>query len=195
MLRATEPSLIVLTLAAVFALIACTQQSGNEAKTEKTPEPKESNELKWARAALERNPDLKVESVDEATQAIKVRVKSTGEVNTVTPGELAAIPISDLVALNSALHTAQNEAAAPAHHVIEEPAPPAPEPPPVATPKSSELKVERDGDHVRISGPGVNIESSNESRASTGAIKKIDEPIICEGMRTLFLDRRRMNVT
>jgi len=181
--------------ALTMLLAACGQQDG---KATTAAANRETNaELKWARGALERNPNLKIEMVDEAKQTIRVRVKTTGEVSTVTPGELAAIPIADLVALTQVSRVAQTETAPTPARVVEEPAVADPEPPAATRePNGSNYKVEREGGRVRISGPGVNIESTNSGAqaASTGALKRHDEPIICEGRRTLFLDSRRMNV-
>jgi hypothetical protein len=182
---------------AVLICAACSQQDKNTheaAAIDRQESRPESGELKWARAALERNPELRVEAVDEAKQTIRVRVKATGEIATVTPGELAAIPISDLVALTNTPRVAHEEPATPPPHVTEEPAAPEPTPPPPPAPTASDYKIVRQGDRVFISGPGVNIESSANNPSSSESLKKRDEPIICEGRRTLFLDRRRMNV-
>lgn len=185
--RAAFLSAIALTIA------ACGPQGDKDAVPAENREA--NSELRWARAALERNPELKVEAVDDAKQSIRVRVKSTGAIVNVSPGELAAIPIADLVALTTAPKVAQSEPSPQAQHVTEEPAAPEPEPqPPPAAPTASDYKVVRDGDRVRIVGPGVNIESSGPNDKSSAPLKKADEPIICEGQRTLFLDRRRMSV-
>jgi hypothetical protein len=52
-----------------------------------------SDELTWARAALERNGTLEVIATDPAAGVLTVRVKSTGELRTVHPGDLiGALP-------------------------------------------------------------------------------------------------------
>src|SRR5262245_7356604 len=86
-------------IAAIVGLASCSKEPAAPPAAV-LDEP--ANELKWAQAALERNPDLKVVSVDKKHNSIKVAIKSTGETATVTPGELAAIPIGDLVALTKA---------------------------------------------------------------------------------------------
>lgn len=167
--------------------------------TKETPPPaavldEPANELKWAHAALERNPDLKVVSIDKDHNTIKVQIKSSGETVTVTPGELAAIPIGDLVALTNSANAAREAAA----KVVEEPIPTAP---PSATEPSpersaSDFKVEHQDGRVRISGPGMNVEAAdaNTHAQELATHQRYDEPIICEGPRMLHLDRRHINV-
>ena len=183
----------LITLLGAILLAACSQQGDKE----KTESARESNgELQWARAALERNPGLKVESVDEAKHAINVRVKSSGEVVSVTPGELAAIPIGDLEALTNPVRvSASTEVSAPRPQVIEETVEPTPAPPAPPGHKAGEFKVERQDGRVRITGPGMNVESATNAQSTSGApVKRFDEPIICEGERVLNLDRRHLNV-
>jgi hypothetical protein len=51
------------------------------------------DELAWARAALQRNGTLEVVATDPAAGVLTVRVKSTGEVRTIRPGDLiGALP-------------------------------------------------------------------------------------------------------
>jgi len=154
----------------------------------------ENAELQWARAALERNPQLKVVSVDEASKTIKARVKFSGEVLTLTPGELAAIPIADLVAPPApppapAPIPESTPAAAPAPQTVEA-APPAPEPAAAAT-----YTVEREDGRVRVSGPGVSIETAAKTTSTAeGAPTQYDDPIVCDGKRFLHLDNRTLHV-
>jgi hypothetical protein len=193
MLRANSIKIVLITTALLITLGACSKLADKEAAP--APAPETNSDLKWARAALERNPELKVESVDEAKRTISVRVKATGEIVSVSPGELAAIPIGDLVALTREHRSAETSASTP--QVIEEPvAADTQAAPENVARKSSDLKVERDGSRVHISGPGVNIESTGAAEATSSGmqLKKYNEPIICEGQRTLFLDRRRMTV-
>lgn len=178
-------SAAVLTI--LFAIAGCAR-----------PEP---TELQWARAALERNPQLKVVSVDEASNTITARVKISGEVLTLTPGELAAIPIADLVK-----PPVSQSASLPAPV---EPAPTSPEPvvaPPVASiepataaseaaPAAPEYTVQREDGRVRVSGPGVSIETAPKSNQTLAAeTARPDEPIVCDGKRFLHLDNRTLNV-
>ena len=105
MQRATRTFSAILNpacLAGVLILSGCTQEEAPAVTAPVLDEP--AAELKWARAALERNPDLKVVSVDAERHTVKVTIKSTGNSVDVTPGELAAIPIADLVALTNSVH-------------------------------------------------------------------------------------------
>jgi hypothetical protein len=194
LLRVTATLLCTLTL-----LNACQKQEATPGVAGELDEP--SNELRWARAALERNPDLKVVSVDKERNTIKVVVKASGEMMTVTPGELAALPIGDLVALNNAVKTAR-DAIAP-HTLVEETIPVSPaaqaETAPVVAAKperNTDYKVEREDGRTRISGPGMTIESTDTAARSSASSPqpRFDEPIICEGPHMLHLDRRHLNV-
>lgn len=178
-----------LSIAAVGAVGACGQRGGSE--------------LQWARAALERNPNVKVLEVEVQANRIKLQDKASGAVLEVTPGELAAVSIADLVALTerskstasapplAAESTAAAEVAIPAKqesdNVMEVRAqPPRPPAPPIA------YNVQREGGRVRVSGPGVSIESSSTAQPTVAT--HYDEPIICDGRRLLHLDGRVLNV-
>src|SRR5262245_16638465 len=103
----STPLLKAVCMSGALFLAACAKEAP-PAPAANLDEP--AAELKWARAALERNPELKVISVDAERNSIKVLIKASGETATVTPGELAAIPIGDLVALNAAATTAREAA-------------------------------------------------------------------------------------
>ena len=60
--------------------------------------PTEPAELTWARAALERNPQIEVIASDPQTRVFTVRNRGTGEVSTVNLNDLAAAPLSQLKA-------------------------------------------------------------------------------------------------
>lgn len=173
-------------------LAACAKEPAPAQPAAAIDEP--ASELRWARAALERNPELKVVSVDAERNSIKVLIKASGETANVTPGELAAIPIGDLVALNNAIATAHE--APPTPRVVEETIPP--ETPPAVAPDRSavDYKVEHQDGRLRISGPGMSVESTQPTAhaSQTTAQVRYDEPIICEGRRMLHLDRRNLNV-
>jgi len=184
----------LILLAAIATLAACTNGS---------------SEIEWARAALERNPQVKVVSVDKSRNTIEVRINATGEVIAVSPGELAALPIRDLVALtNSTANTpaVTNPAAAAAELPISPtsnadattatPAEtlavtPAPSQPLQATPYT----VEREDGRVKVTGPGISIESSARPVEAIAAKPvRSDDPIVCDGKRLLRIDARQLNV-
>lgn len=159
----------------------------------------EDAELQWARAALERNPQLKVMAVDAATHSIQVQVKANGETIAVTPGELAAIPIADLVALTQAANAPPPVVSEPAAPAEPEPAP---EPPPASEPEVAEstaktnydeFVVQREAGRVRVTGPGVSIES-HAAPVTEGATQRYDDSIVCDGKRMLRMDARQLNV-
>jgi hypothetical protein len=154
-------------------------------------------ELQWARAALERNPQVKVLEVDAPNNAIKVRIVATGETVSVTPGELAAIPISDLVTLAQQAK-APPPAAEPVAAVAPEPPPAPPEAMPAAEPEAPKAApnytVEREDGRVRVSGPGVSIETAAKPTPAAEATPvRTDEPIVCDGKTMLHLDGRMIN--
>jgi len=173
--------------------------------------PTQKDELQWAKAALERNPQFKVLSVDVEQKLIKVKVVATGDTVSVSPGELAALPISDLVALTQKAQLAQAPAAQPA--ATEELAVSAPAPEPAAPPdagpgspgtgpstpasfNSSAYTVQREDGRVRVTGPGVSIETASKPSAASASTSQvhIDDPIVCDGKRLLHIDGRQINV-
>jgi len=177
----------LLLLTGLTALAACTK-AGND-------------ELNWARAALERNPQIKVIGVDAAKNTIQVTVKASGETLTLTPGELAAIPIGDLLAHASAPPLVQADAMdATSPELVVEAVPPEATPiveAPIAPEAAAkpEYTVQREDGQVRVTGPGVSIETHKPTAQETIATtKRFDEPIICDGKRMLHLDNRRINV-
>src|SRR5262245_36905371 len=53
-------------------------------------------EMTWARAAIERNPDLEVIATDPLTGVVTIKHRSTGEVEAIKANELAAVTPSQL---------------------------------------------------------------------------------------------------
>lgn len=199
---------VALAIAAALALAACNRDQAPPAgAAAATPAPASSTEISWARAAIERNPDLEVVAVDPQSGVITVKHRSSGEVEALKASELAATTPSQLKPMNMQ--------AAP---------PPEPEPGPVeqdratagqqpaqatapqtdrseGSPPQSGLPsgytIERADGKIRVSGPGVSIESSGTSaargtQASSG--RRPVDPFICEGRRTLQLDNREIYV-
>jgi hypothetical protein len=155
----------------------------------------ENSELNWARAALERNPQVKVLAVDAEKNTIQVRVKATGETLTVTPGELAAIPLGDLIVLASAPRQVPRVAEpTPEPAQVAEPLPPEPVTTP-AEPAKPEYTVQREDGRVRVTGPGVSIETHKPAQEMVAVTQAFDEPIICDGKRMLHIDNKRINVS
>lgn len=168
-------------------------------------------ELQWARAALERNPQVKVLAVDTDQHTVKLRIVATGEITTVTAGELAAIPIADLVALNNSAKQAAISPAKPAPiaeampttpavTIVEPPAPAetitaTPAPPASQSEPMTAYKVEREDGRVRVNGPGVSIESAPGGNAASQADSQShDDTIVCDGPRFMHIDGRHLKV-
>jgi hypothetical protein len=109
---------------------------------------------------------------------------------------LAAIPIGDLMAQTVALTSAPRESAP----IVEIPpapvaAPEAAVPEPVAEPSKAEYTVQREDGRVRVTGPGVSIETHKPIAAeSSVTAQHFDEPIMCDGKRMVRIDNKRLTV-
>ncbi len=176
---------------------------------------KENAELQWTRAALERNPHFEVVASDERTGVFTLRDKETGDIMTVSPQEIAAAPLAQLVKPKDLPAVAEPPAAASSAPAPAEVAPPtpaqaaseplAPEPERDAAPPQPAMAgsstpgnytIERTDGQLRISGPGISVVSagttatpSDERQGSRAA-----EPIICEGQRMMHFDNRNIYV-
>lgn len=190
----------------ILLLVACQQG-------EQVAPVSESSELDWARAALERNPQIELIATDSAAQVFTVRDVQTGEVHAVKLSELAAVPVSRLA---SSARPTQPQSPGP----IEAPAPSAAaETGAEAEPEeragaddvsqsaaastseqendpTANYTIERSDGQVRVSGPGVSIVSSDAAPAAGAQRVSNDavEPIICEGRRMVHLDDREIYV-
>lgn len=198
--RSPYPFLSHLTLACAAALVltACNrgaEQSGNV------------TEVQWARAALERNPQIELIATDPSG-VFTIRDKGTGEVRTVRLGELAAAPIARLTAstpqARPASVTSAEPAAAPIERaptttaeVAEHAEPPSPAVPAAAPVKRPEYTVERVGGQTKVSGPGISIVST-PTASGPGAQREPGrrsvDPFICEGRRMIHFDNRKIYV-
>jgi hypothetical protein len=193
----------VLACAAIVALGACQ-------RSVETREP--DAQLAWARAALERNPQIEVVAADSQLGVFTVRDRRTGNVEAVRLQELAAAPISQLRAQSATpaapavapqaptVPQPEEPTAASAGAEPAEPAVPA-EPgtartePGLATAGTPGYTIERADGQVRVSGPGVSIVSSGPAAVSQSATAQTPaEPIICEGRRMVHLDNRNIYV-
>jgi hypothetical protein len=197
---------ILVTCAALCALAACK-------RIEEPAAPDDGNDFDWARAALERNPQLEIVATDSDSEVFTVRNKQTGEVLALKLDELVAAPVSQLSrAPMTQVPTPPEVPAAPA-------APGAPAAASATAPASSDderaaqaaqqiapsssqpsdtpgYTIERADGQLRVSGPGVSIVSSGGSSATSSApsAQRTVEPVICEGRRMLQLDARDIHV-
>jgi len=144
-------------------------------------------EMAWARAALERNPNLEVMAADPAAGVFTVRDRASGEIRAAKVAELAAVPVAMLAE------------AAPEETVAAEPAAPAaPAEEAAAAESGLNYTVERTGGQVRVSGPGVSIVSATGPAAAAPASEsgpRTVDPIICDGERVMQVNDRRVVVT
>ena len=190
----------MLACCALVILAAC--QQGKQ-----PPAAQGQTELGWARAALERNPNLEVVATDTQAGVFTVRDRGTGEVHAVKVNELAAAPLAQLVAA-----TPTTAAEPPTEPSAET----APTTPASATQSASNAQqsdatsttttstsagphpytIERTDGQVKVSGPGISIVSSGTPAASSqaAAAQRTMDPIICEGQRTIQLDGRDIRV-
>jgi hypothetical protein len=204
--RILSPS-VGLAIAAGFALAGCnrgeTQQSASLAASEATNAS--AQQMVWARAALERNPDLEVIATDPQSGVVTVKHRSTGAVEAIKATELAAVTPSQLKPMQmQAAPPPEPEPAPSQQEFAQAPAQTAQATAPDAgsaqsgtITSNSAYTVDRSGGKLRISGPGVSIESSGTSAAASnqpGAGRRPVDPFICEGRRQLQLDNRDIYV-
>jgi len=186
----------LLTLAVALSFTACAQR--------------ESAELEWARAALQRNPNVEIVATDAQAGVFTVRDKLNGAVTTVSMKDLAAVPASQLAQTPPAAPATATpptsptgprapEAVAPGKEVAEESAPPTEPPTEPAAPRAAEKNytIERAGGQLKVSGPGISIVSAGTVGAAgtQGAqAHPSADPIICEGRRMVHFDSRNIFV-
>lgn len=189
-------SLVLLSVMTLSVLVGCAQKK--EAATA-------NEEIAWARAALERNPQLEVVATDTEARTFTVKHRGTDTVTVVSLDQLAAAPIADLNAEPAPAPPPPTATVPPA------PAPPATDATPPAeaappaearsatatSPGETGYTIEREGGQLRVSGPGVSIVSASSptprNTASPG-VAASESPIVCEGGRFLHLDRRTIRV-
>jgi hypothetical protein len=186
-----------IAIAAGLALTACNKsdeapKSATVAAAASAATP--NADIAWAKAALERNPELEVLAVDPQTGVVTVKNRNTGETEAVKASELIAVPPSRLRAMQTA------DAPPPEVDPAPESSATAPDTgPTTASSGQSEgaYTIDRSGGQIRVSGPGVSIVSSGTNASgnnATGAGRRTVDPFICEGRRTLQLDNRNIYV-
>ncbi len=192
----------------VLLLAACQQEQA-------APPAAQDSAMDWARAALERNPQLELVAADPDAQVFTVRDRQTGDVRVVKLDELAAAPVAQLSQRQPAAPTPAPAAREPAQTTPPESAPEANQQTaqtPAAQDEASAANEERQADassgtsasytidrsdgRVRVSGPGVSIVSSGgEGQHHEGVSRSNSaDPIICEGNRMVHLDGRQIFV-
>jgi hypothetical protein len=196
-------AVLVTALATLVAATACQQRE----------QPAEDREMEWARAALERNPAIEVVAADPEARRFTVRMRETGELATVALGTIMAGPPGSFARAKgpepdsqpARQETVEQDAATEARPdaggegATQAAGGQAPE---AQADTSSDAaveapaySVERSADGVRITGPGVSIETVGPAPAAEPGIMRADSPIICEGPRLLKLDGRTLAVS
>jgi hypothetical protein len=196
-------AVLVTALATLVAATACQQRE----------QPTEDREMDWARAALERNPAIEVVAADPEARRFTVRMRETGELATVALGTIMAGPPGSFARAKgpepdsqpARQETAEQEAATEARPdaggegATQAAGAQAPE---AQADTSSDATVEapaysvaRSAEGVKITGPGVSIETVGPAPAAEPGIMRADSPIICEGPRLLKLDGRTLAVS
>jgi len=208
--RLVSPN-VGLAVIAALALAACNRgeapKSESVAAAANAPSTSASTnataEMTWARAAIERNPDLEVIATDPLTGVVTIKHRSTGEVEAIKANELAAVTPSQLKpmqmqaapppepepapAQKESMRAASQHATAPDSGAAQ----------PGTITSNGAYTVDRSGGKLRMSGPGVSIESSGTSAAANnqaGGGRRAVDPFICEGRRQLQLDSRDIYV-
>ncbi len=172
-----------------------------------------ADEVEWARAALARNPNVEIVSVDESKGVFTVKDRATGEVRTLRVDEIAAAPpppaappapaaVADApAAADSTTPPTAGESAM----VVEESVPATSEPDPVVSeadsPTPSATPTPTGSGKLVAAGPGYTItraagaapartEPAPTRAASSEPLRA--EPIICQGQRFMRIDGRNI---
>jgi hypothetical protein len=196
------PASLLVACTALFALAGCEQST--EVKTQT------SEEFEWARAALQRNPALEVVAADTQAESFTVKVKRTGVTQVIKMKELAAAPVSEIVAAALAATPAPGYSAVSASTPSEQATPSAPATEPETTTRANEATaqtsapiteknytIQRNAGQLKVSGPGVSIVSAGPGATATAQRdqgERTVDPVICEGKRMLHFDNRNIYV-
>jgi hypothetical protein len=198
--RILSPSFAV-AIAAGLALAGCNRGESQKAEPAATAAsaPNATAEIAFARAALERNPDIELVATDLNTGVLTIKHRSTGQVEAIKASELAAVTPSQLKPMEMQAapppepEPAQQESARAPAQTAQATAPDTGSNQPGTITGNGAYTVDRSGGKIRVSGPGVSIESSGTSAATSnqpGTGRRAVDPFICEGRRQLQLDNR-----
>jgi hypothetical protein len=192
-----------LAIAAGLALTACNKDEAPKTEMGATANAATPNaDIAWARAALERNPELEVLAIDPQSGVVTVKHRGSGETEAIKLSELVAATPSQLKPMNVAeapppeVDPAPEERATAPSQAAQATAPDQG----AATASgqtNSAYTIDRSGGQIRVSGPGVSIVSSGTNASGSnaaGAGRRAVDPFICEGRRTLQLDNRDIYV-
>ena len=177
-----------------------------------------SDQMSWARAALERNAAIEIVATDPQTHTFTVRDKASGQLHMVRADDLVGGATGGKSAADAAPATQQAAATAPAATATTE-APPASSawrsdqaataaegaPAPAAAPATAVApargEIASDGGRVLESGPGYSIKTAAPlpagARAAggpggTAPVERRHDPIVCQGARLVQIDNRNL---
>ena len=196
-LRRPTASRPLLVVGATLLVLAGCQESGDVGA---------SQEMAWARVALERNPSLELIATDTDEGVFTVRDRRTGQVHAVRLDEIAAAPIAVLTATGP-----ETDADAPADQVrsgnsgrrrtgrdrASSPTPSRQSRTLDTAAEARDYTIERAEGRVKVTGPGVSIVSagSTEPVSAKGEPgQRTVDPIVCDGPRTMHFDGRSIYV-
>jgi hypothetical protein len=171
-----------------------------------------SDQMSWARAALERNAAIEIVATDPQTHSFTVRDKASGELRVVRADELVG---GSAASKSEAAQSTSQAGATAATATAATEAPPASSawrsdqsatPGSTAGPTQAEAAPARgemasDGGRVLESGPGYSIKTAAPlpagARAAGGAgstapLERRHDPIVCQGARLLQIDNRNL---
>jgi hypothetical protein len=186
-----------LTIAgAVFLALTACEQSGDAVSAQ---------EMAWAKAALERNPNVEVVATDRQGGVITVRDRATEKVYAVTLDELAAAPVAQLAVSRAAAkadsyaESADERASSPGYGAPTDTAQQTEAEYKVVSgePQRPDYTIERRDGQVRVTGPGLSIVSGDATPPSSARGEpgqRTVDPIVCEGRRSMHLDDRSIFV-
>jgi hypothetical protein len=176
------------------------------------------DEMSWARGALERNKALEIVAADQQSRTFTVRLKDTGELRAVRTDEvIASLPAGRPSADAAHPAPAKEPSTAPAGAPAEEPLGQAS----TAAAQESAAPTETQRAHsepvlisespaglehavpgrVLESGPGYSITAAQPAPAGTArmrdpasstALERRHDPIVCQGSRLLHIDNRNL---
>jgi hypothetical protein len=205
-MRYTKTMTLTLAASALLLALGCSSQG--------------TSELDWARAALARNPNLEVLSVDEQAGVFTVKDLTTMKIRKLRVDEIAAVPAGGVAAAASSGSSSANNTSAtseapaesapvaPGEAASAEPENPAPEvagtvvsspeaPTIVTTPAtaaSGRVVAAGPGYSITRSGGGAaaqNAQAAPPARAAATEPAR-SEPIICQGQRFMRIDGRSL---
>ncbi len=177
------------------------------------------DEMRWARAALERNTAVDIVAADQQSRTFTVRVKASGELSIVradqvigalpqAAGAAAVAPLSKsaLPTPATAVQGGASEATAPAASA--EAAPPPVPPADAAMPRTQQASLapqstpfqQAAAGAVLESGPGYSIKMAGaapvtrarDTSITSAPLERRHEPIVCQGSYLLHIDNRNL---